>query len=226
MASGTDTESSQTILEGEETIQDITEDPIVEEIEGTTGEISEVINMDTNATEVLTGICQKLDTLATKDDLHALTKLFTDKLNKLEEKVVALETERESVRAEVEKVKAENTQLKQQVQDLARKAGRHNNDQEQYSRRWNLRIFDRSIKVFAISATGDGQLYGNTVNLTVYDSTCQNCTESGCKQLLKCKMRSYYTDRNIFSPYFVSSTVDLATERKTDTGHADRQALG
>ncbi|KAK7485455.1 hypothetical protein BaRGS_00023265 [Batillaria attramentaria] len=42
---------------------------------------------------------------------------------------------------------------------------------------------DRSIKVFAISATGDGQLYGNTVNLTVYDSTCQNCTESGCKIL-------------------------------------------
>ena len=89
----------------------------------------------------LEAINNKLEKLATKDDLKVLADLLGEKLQKLEEKVLALETEKESVNGEIERVKAENLQLKRQIETLARNTEKHNNDQEQYSRRWNLRIF-------------------------------------------------------------------------------------
>ncbi|XP_025079123.1 von Willebrand factor D and EGF domain-containing protein-like isoform X3 [Pomacea canaliculata] len=42
---------------------------------------------------------------------------------------------------------------------------------------------EKSIKRFYITATIDGHRYSNPVNMTVYDSSCQNCTQEGCWRL-------------------------------------------
>lgn len=42
---------------------------------------------------------------------------------------------------------------------------------------------ERSVKKFMISASMDGSLYGNALSLTVYDSVCQSCNDSGCVHL-------------------------------------------
>ncbi|XP_025079698.1 uncharacterized protein LOC112555480 [Pomacea canaliculata] len=42
---------------------------------------------------------------------------------------------------------------------------------------------EKSIKRFYITATIDGHRYSNAVNMTVYDSSCQNCTQEGCRKL-------------------------------------------
>nr|KAG5698469.1 hypothetical protein BaRGS_021999 [Batillaria attramentaria] len=42
---------------------------------------------------------------------------------------------------------------------------------------------DRSVAKFRISATLDGSVYGNELNLTVYDSICLNCSKAGCVKL-------------------------------------------
>ncbi|XP_025079581.1 von Willebrand factor D and EGF domain-containing protein-like isoform X1 [Pomacea canaliculata] len=42
---------------------------------------------------------------------------------------------------------------------------------------------ETSIKRFYITATIDGDRYSNAVNMTVYDSSCQSCTQKGCWKL-------------------------------------------
>ncbi|XP_025079127.1 uncharacterized protein LOC112555124 [Pomacea canaliculata] len=42
---------------------------------------------------------------------------------------------------------------------------------------------EKSIKRFYITATIDGDRYSNAVNMTVYDSSCQSCTQEGCQKL-------------------------------------------
>ncbi|XP_025079838.1 von Willebrand factor D and EGF domain-containing protein-like [Pomacea canaliculata] len=41
---------------------------------------------------------------------------------------------------------------------------------------------ERSVKTFVISATNDGRIYGNQVNVTVFDSRCQTCRGGTCQQ--------------------------------------------
>nr|KAG5688129.1 hypothetical protein BaRGS_007588 [Batillaria attramentaria] len=68
----------------------------------------------------------------------------------------------------------------------------------------------RSVKRYGLQVTTDGSLYGNMLNVTVFDSICQNCTADGCVKLVTCKVQSFYNDRNILSPYVVSDAIDLA----------------
>ena len=82
-----------------------------------------------------------LATLATKDDVETLTTVFMDKIEKMEGRIFQLETERDSLKADVEDVKKENVVLKQQIRNLQRTVDKKHNDTEQYSRRWNLRVF-------------------------------------------------------------------------------------
>ncbi|KAK7467891.1 hypothetical protein BaRGS_00036866, partial [Batillaria attramentaria] len=42
---------------------------------------------------------------------------------------------------------------------------------------------DRSVKRYGLQVTTDGSLYGNMLNVTVFDSICQNCTADGCVKL-------------------------------------------
>lgn len=97
--------------------------------------------MASTAACTLETINNKLDGLATKQDLQSLTDMLTARLAKLEETVTGLEMEKEAMKEEVENVKKENKQLKQRLQGLERRTEKNANDQEQYSRRWNLRVY-------------------------------------------------------------------------------------
>lgn len=89
----------------------------------------------------LDNITQKLNELATKGDLQNLTTLFMDKIQQLETRLYGLETERDILKTDVEKVKRENVALRAEISSLRSSVSKEFNNTEQYSRRWNLRVF-------------------------------------------------------------------------------------
>ena len=96
-------------------------------------------------------ISQRLDTLATrtnadqiKMEVKSLTQTFIEKLEKLEGRLFDTETKTDKTEAEVkaEKKKTEilTDTVKQQERRL-RQLEREQNDLQQYTRRWNLRVY-------------------------------------------------------------------------------------
>ena len=96
-------------------------------------------------------ISQRLDTLATRTDVDQikvevknLTQTFIEKLEKLEGRLFDIETKTDKIEAEVkaEKKKTEilTDTVKQQERRL-RQLEREQNDLQQYTRRWNLRVY-------------------------------------------------------------------------------------
>ena len=96
-------------------------------------------------------ISQRLDILATRTDVDQikvevknLTQTFIEKLEKLEGRLFDTETKTDKIEAEVkaEKKKTEilTDTVKQQERRL-RQLEREQNDLQQYTRRWNLRVY-------------------------------------------------------------------------------------
>ena len=89
--------------------------------------------------------------LSTKDDIKQLREdvekmcaSLTVKIEKLESSVYELENEKDKLNAEVRKLRGENTELKAQLSQCSKEAGlvkKDLNDQEQYGRNWNLRVY-------------------------------------------------------------------------------------
>ena len=98
----------------------------------------------------LNNISRRLDTLATKvdveqmrDEVKCLTKTFMEKLEKLEGRLFDTEVKVEKLESEVKSLKKVNetaTGIKQQDRRINQNE-RELNDLQQYSRRWNLRVF-------------------------------------------------------------------------------------
>ena len=86
-------------------------------------------------------ISKKLDELATRKDLETLTTVFMEKVEKLEGRIFQLETEKDILRSDMDKMQKENSDLKQQLEVVKKNNEKHFNDTEQYSRRWNVRVF-------------------------------------------------------------------------------------
>lgn len=89
----------------------------------------------------LEDIAQKLDCLATKEDLKGLTDKLSERLKEVEDKVDAIDLDMGGLKKEIQEVRVQNAHLKQKMQKLERKYEKTTNEQEQYSRRWNLRVF-------------------------------------------------------------------------------------
>ena len=99
----------------------------------------------------LDNISKRLNTLATKvdveqmrDEVKCLTKTFMEKLEKLEGRLFETEVKAEKLESEVKSLKKVNEtatgMIKQQDRRI-KQNGRELNDLQQYSRRWNLRVF-------------------------------------------------------------------------------------
>ena len=99
----------------------------------------------------LDNISRRLDTLATKvdveqmrDEVKCLTETFMEKLEKLEGRLFDTEMKAEKLESEVKSLKKVNEtatgMIKQQDRRI-RQNERELNDLQQYSRRWNLRVF-------------------------------------------------------------------------------------
>ena len=99
----------------------------------------------------LDNISKRLDTLATKvdveqmrDEVKCLTETFMEKLEKLEGRLLDTEVKAEKVESEVKSLKKVNEtatgMIKQQDRRIKQNE-RKLNDVQQYSRRWNLRVF-------------------------------------------------------------------------------------
>ena len=99
----------------------------------------------------LDNISRHLDTLATKvdveqmwDEVKCLTKTFTEKLEKLEGRLFDTEVKADKLESEVKSLKKVNETatgiIKQQDRRITQ-SERKLNDLQQYSRRWNLRVF-------------------------------------------------------------------------------------
>ena len=99
----------------------------------------------------LDNISKRLDTLATKvdveqmrDEVKCLTKTFMEKFEKLEGRLFETEVKAEKLESEVKSLKKVNEtatgMIKQQDRRI-RQNERELNDLQQYSRRWNLRVF-------------------------------------------------------------------------------------
>ena len=99
----------------------------------------------------LDNISKRLDTLATKvdveqmrDEVRCLTKTFMEKLEKLEGRLFETEVKAEKLESEVKSLKKVNEtatgMIKQQDRRIKQNE-RELNDLQQYSRRWNLRVF-------------------------------------------------------------------------------------
>ncbi|KAL8610697.1 hypothetical protein ACOMHN_047266 [Nucella lapillus] len=85
---------------------------------------------------------EKIENL--RGDMESLCACFSTRFEKLEGSVFELECERDKLKADVAKLRGENTGIQQrmvqqtkEISDL--KCGA--NDQEQYGRLWNLRVF-------------------------------------------------------------------------------------
>ena len=99
----------------------------------------------------LDNISKRLDTLATKvdveqikDEVKCLTKTFMEKLEKLEGRLFDTEVKAEKLESEVKSLKKVNetaTGIIKQQDRRIRQNQRELNDLQQYSRRWNLRVF-------------------------------------------------------------------------------------
>ena len=99
----------------------------------------------------LDNISKRLNTLATKvdveqmwDEVKCLTKTFMEKLEKLEGRLFETEVKAEKLESEVKSLKKVNETatgtIKQQDRRIKQNE-RELNDLQQYSRRWNLRVF-------------------------------------------------------------------------------------
>ena len=99
----------------------------------------------------LDNISKRLDTLATKvdveqmrDEVKCLTKTFMEKLEKLEGRLFETEVKAEKLESEVKSLKKVNEtatgMIKQQDRRIKQNE-RELHDLQQYSRRWNLRVF-------------------------------------------------------------------------------------
>lgn len=101
--------------------------------------------------EALDKISKRLDALATKEDvgtirgeLKDLTNSFMKKVEELEARVFDVEARADTVQKEVAAMKKKNEELQNVMrhQDLRIKANdREINDLQQYSRRWNVRVY-------------------------------------------------------------------------------------
>ena len=99
----------------------------------------------------LDNISKRLDTSATKvdveqmrDEVKCLTKTFMEKLEKLEGRLFETEVKAEKLESEVKSPKKVNetaTDMIKQQDRRIRQNERELNDLQQYSRRWNLRVF-------------------------------------------------------------------------------------
>ena len=106
--------------------------------------------LDMSVQELLSDMNKRLDHLATKDDisemkreLQLLTQTFTDKIEKLDGRVFETEAKTEEMEKKMYKLKKENDSLKNMLnahEQQMRKMQKEQNDQQQYSRRWNLRV--------------------------------------------------------------------------------------
>ena len=92
-------------------------------------------------------ISQRLDTLATRTDadqikveVKNLTQTFIEKLEKLEGRLFDIETKTDKTEAEKKKTEILTDTVKQQERRL-RQLEREQNDLQQYTRRWNLRVY-------------------------------------------------------------------------------------
>ena len=110
-----------------------------------------VENTDMAVQAALDNISKRLDTLATKagveqmrHEVKCLTETFMEKLEKLEGRLFDTEEKAEKLETEVKSLKKVNETgtgvIKQQDRRI-RQNQRELNDLQQYSRRWNLRVF-------------------------------------------------------------------------------------
>ena len=107
--------------------------------------------LDMSVQELLSDINKRLDNVATKDDisemkreLQLLTQTFTDKIEKLGGRVFETEAKTEEMEKKMDKLKKENDSLKNMLhahEQQMRKMQKEKNDQQQYSRHWNQRVF-------------------------------------------------------------------------------------
>ena len=99
----------------------------------------------------LDNISKRLDTMATKvdveqmrDEVKCLTETYTEKLKKLEGRLFDTEVKAEKLESEEKSLKKVNEtatgMIKQQDRRIKQNE-RELNDLQQYSRRWNLRVF-------------------------------------------------------------------------------------
>ena len=101
--------------------------------------------------EAVRELKQSLQTLATREDISQLREemekmqaSFCTRIDKLESSVFELENERDQLRQEVAKITEKNTDLQQQLSLHSRTTAdlkRSLNEQEQYGRLWNLRVY-------------------------------------------------------------------------------------
>ena len=96
----------------------------------------------------LDNISKRLNTLATKvdveqmrDEVKCLTKTFMEKLEKLEGRLFETEVKAEKLESEVKSLKKVNEGMIKQQDRRIKQNERELNDLQQYSRRWNLRVF-------------------------------------------------------------------------------------
>nr|KAG5693159.1 hypothetical protein BaRGS_035357 [Batillaria attramentaria] len=82
-----------------------------------------------------------MELLATKTDLETFSSAFTERIAQLEGRVFQLEAEKDKLSADMVQVKKKNTTLRQQLESIKSTNEKKHNEAEQYSRRWNLRVF-------------------------------------------------------------------------------------
>ena len=98
----------------------------------------------------------KVDVEQMRDEVKCLTKIFMEKLEKLEGRLFETEVKAEKLESEVKSLKKVNEtatgMIKQQDRRI-RQNERELNDLQQYSRRWNLRVFKVPEKETAADCT-------------------------------------------------------------------------
>ena len=101
--------------------------------------------------EKLDSIIAHLDTLATKDDIstikhemQTLTQTFVEKVEQLEGRVFEVEAKWDEIETEITSLRKHNEELKNCLKEnekLHKQNLVETNDIQQYTRRWNIRIF-------------------------------------------------------------------------------------
>lgn len=104
-----------------------------------------------NISEALEQIHQRLDALATKEDvsgikseLKELSETFVKKIEKLEARLFEAEARTDRVEAEVKSIRKKNEEMLNMMRHQENKSlqnERDINDLQQYSRRWNVRVY-------------------------------------------------------------------------------------
>ncbi|WP_419624099.1 hypothetical protein [Thiolapillus sp.] len=118
----------------------------------TTEQVEEGEEDDSMTTqEMLSNICQRMDALATKDDIvkiqndiQALRRTVSENIEVLEGRVFEVEAKNDQLQKEIGALKKENQTMKDTLNLQDRKIKRTEKEQnslQQYSRRWNLRVY-------------------------------------------------------------------------------------